>query len=313
MATKRAKTVLLYGQSGVGKTNQLFRLAKWLLKKAHKTNTKARVRLIHADGGGWTPFEDSGYIERGWVEAFDVSNRVEALADIRRLGDGYWPVNIGTKKEVFDRSNVCVTKDWENIIAYFVEGITSISMNWLDHFADQEAGMGFKHSWIIQEAEYIIGGQDKGHYGIVQKEVHKLVVHAFNTLPVPWVFWSALATGKATDPSTKEYIIGPECAGTAVTHKIPSWLGTTLYLQGMDSERKDGSMLHWVAAHFEKGIDTDAEKPFIAKARIMEEIYPAFKAKFPHGYVETIAGKKGLEQFFETEEQLLEEYNKQSG
>ena len=311
MATKRAKTALIYGPSGVGKTNQLFRLVRWILAKAHKTNPKARVRLIHADGGGWAPFEDSGYIEKGWVEAFDVSKREEALADIRRLGDGFWPINIGTKREKFDRT--CETKDWENIAAYVIEGITSISMNWLDHFADQEAGMGFKHSWIIQEAEYTIGGLDRGHYGIVQKEVHKLVVHAFNSLPVPWVLWSALVTGKAQDPQTKEYVIGPECAGNAVTHKIPQWLGTTLYLEGKESERKDGSKLHWVAAHFEKGVDDDSGKPFVAKSRIMEELYPKFKEKFPNGYVDCVSGKRGIERYFETEEQLLEEYNKQSG
>ena len=86
------QTSLIYGPSGVGKTSQLFRLVRYLLKKARETHPNAKARLIHADGGGYAPFEQSGYISKGYVDVFDIKYRQEMIADTRRLSEGKWPV-----------------------------------------------------------------------------------------------------------------------------------------------------------------------------------------------------------------------------
>ena len=48
--------------------------------------------MIHADGGGYAPFEQSGYISKGYVDVFDIKYRQEMIADTRRLSEGKWPV-----------------------------------------------------------------------------------------------------------------------------------------------------------------------------------------------------------------------------
>lgn len=280
-------------------------MVKWILDEERKTNPKARCRLISADGGGIGPFEKSGFISKGLVEYFDIMHRPEALADIRRLGEGMWPRNANTPNEQFDTSAKCKTTDWENIPVVVIEGITSIGNQWLNHCADQEAGMGFKHSWVIKEAEYTIGGLSEGHYGIVQKEIHKLVVHGFNALPTKWVLWSALRTKAEDKKETRQIMFGPEAVGSAVTHKVPSWLGTTFYLEPRVAENSSGEKVRFVAAHFEEGLDSQTELPFIAKSRVMEDVYPEFKKHFPKGYVQCVAGKRGIEYYFQKEMELM--------
>lgn len=301
----KAQSALVYGKSGSGKTTQIFRLVRWILNEARKINPKARFRLISADGGGVAPFELSGYIEQGLVEFFDITHRIEALADIRRLGAGFWPLKPNTKDELFDTSKRCMTADWENICGYAIEGITSIGRQWINHFADQEAGMGFKHSWIIKEAEYTIGGLDKGHYGIVQKEIYKLMVHGFNSLPTKWILWSALVDRDEDKNLSRQIMLGPQAVGSAITFEIPSWLGTTLYLEPRVGQTKEGEEIKFVAAHFENGKDQELDIPFVTKCRVLEDVYGEFKKTFPKGYVQCVAGKRGIEYYFQKQQELI--------
>src|ERR1035437_2302947 len=83
----KPRSVMMYGVSGSTKTSQCYLLAKMLLE----ANPSKTVRIIHSDGGGWCPFEDSGMIERGEVEVYDFSTSVLALSDYRKLSQGYWP------------------------------------------------------------------------------------------------------------------------------------------------------------------------------------------------------------------------------
>src|ERR1700690_4015629 len=110
-----SRSVMLYGNSGSTKTSQVYHLAKWVL--AQPGNKGKRFRLIYADGGGYAPFMDSGMIERKEVEVFDFSFRTHALADYRKLAEGYWPLyDVKTKTETyaeyFRKDENCLTKDW---------------------------------------------------------------------------------------------------------------------------------------------------------------------------------------------------------
>ena len=82
---KRARTILMYGDSGDTKTSQCYHLAKWVYERTGKI-----TRWISADGGGWAPVDKGGLIDLGVVQAFDISKRRLAFADVRRLSQGFW-------------------------------------------------------------------------------------------------------------------------------------------------------------------------------------------------------------------------------
>jgi hypothetical protein len=42
---------------------------------------------------------------------------------------------------------------------------------------------------------------------------------------------------------------------------------------------------------------------------VLEDAYPSLKAVFKKGYVPCVAGKSGLERYFEVEEEILKEYS----
>ena len=312
----KAKSVLLVADSGTGKTNQLFRMVKWIMDKPE--NKGKRWRHICTDGGGWAPFEDSGYIDRGIVEAFDMSNRQLALADIIRLYEGYWPINTNQgDKEIFKSTPECETQDFENIVGYSIEGITSLGTNWISHISTKGGGVGFKYSSSYSEDGYSRGMLQMGHYGNVQVEIND-AIRKFGCLPVQWVLWSALVS--KSDDEHKDSVLAPSCgAGSSINYKIPSWLGTTLYLEKALKELptldKDGThkVLVYVKAWFDEHMDDTTQLKALAKCRILEELYPKLKEIYPKGYIPCVAGKQGIEKYFETVDKLNEEYRKENG
>src|ERR1017187_6644074 len=104
----KPRSLMIYGNSGSTKTSQAYHLAKWINQKTGKT-----FRLIGANNSDSAPFEDSGMVEKGIVDYFDISNREVALADMRRLSEGFWPRDITEKekgnKEYFHTDDKCKT------------------------------------------------------------------------------------------------------------------------------------------------------------------------------------------------------------
>lgn len=299
------QTILLYGPSGVGKTSQLFRLCRFFLKKERIKNPNAKMRLIHADGGGYAPFEQSGWIEKGICDVFDIKYRENMLADTHRLSEGKWPIVDKNGEKIFTANDY--EEDWSDYPVLAIEGFTSIGQSLIAHIADQESGVGFKSSYRVKEEEYSFGGLDKGHYGIIQKEISKYVNRGFNRIPCKYIIWTALRA-RAQDETTKETLIGPEVVGSALTHKISSFLGATFYFESA-IKKTDNGELYYVKAHFERGVDKQLDMPFTAKCRIMVDAYPILKEHFPGGYVPMVAGVQGIEKYFEVEKEILEGMN----
>ncbi len=315
----KPRSMIIYAESGGKKTSQLYHLAKYLIKKYKK-----KIRLISADGGGWAPFEDpcpdpffegNSLIESGWVDPFDISYRKTALADVRRLSEGYWPRDSKKygEKGYLASDEKCLTtpEEWEGIIGYMVEGVYSIAMMWLSHIADQEGGVGFKHSYMYKEDDYLIGGLQEGHYGIVQKEIRKVIVHGFNRLPVKFNIWTSLVgkgKNKKNNPKssdTSELCYGPRSAGDATTSEIPSWFMDCIHIDKQRIEKEDKVVEKWVA-WFEEHEDKDTEIPYLAKARINSEYYPKLLEKFPGGFVE-LGYKNGLDKYLREMDRIKKE------
>ena len=277
MPKKKARTTILYADSGDTKTSQLYLMAKWIYQ-----HTGKRTRLVSADGGGWGPFED--LIQLGVVEAFDFSKREFALADTQRLADGFWPRIVkerGKMVRLFRNEERCATtaEEWRGIGAVMVEGLASISSNLITHIGNQEGTIGFKRPYTIEEDGYTFGGNDKGDYGIVQNRLHQFVVQGCNRFPVDYVIYTS-TVGKGEDKQKNETLYGPQGAGSAKTAEMPIWVMDCLHL-GREVVGGVEKVVMWFRRHPDKHTDVD----YLAKVRLQPELYPKLLKSFPEGYI----------------------------
>src|SRR5271157_115049 len=85
----RASTILMYGDSGTGKTSQIGEIAKW-----HHARTGRITRLISADSG-WDPLMDliiTPHNPSGIIEAWNIAYVQNPLPVLIKLSEGYWPI-----------------------------------------------------------------------------------------------------------------------------------------------------------------------------------------------------------------------------
>ena len=310
----KPRMILFYGESGSTKTSQTYHLAKWIYKK-----TGLVGRMLGSNASDNAPFEDSGLIEKGVVDFFDISNRQMALADMRKLSEGYWPKDTkeGGKgsKDYFAKVDACMTTpaEWKKIGFYIIEGTSGIAALLLNHIRQQDEGVGFKHSFKYEEEGYIIGGLQEGHYGLVQQEMYKLIVQGFASLPVKYIIMTGLV-GKGEDKLKNETVYGPKAAGKATTAEIPSWFMDCIHLDTVietvtNDKYPDGVQVERRVAWIQKHPDKDTGINYLAKIRMMPELYPEVMKVFPEGYVR-LGFKKGIDLLYETIDKIVLEGNK---
>lgn len=334
--TSRLETVMIYGKSGIGKSSQLYHLVKYY----HKKFPKKVFRLVTAElGNNIAPFEDSGMIDEGIVELCDVSGAKQAFAVVKRLGNGQWPKEGVQQIESSGDMVDTPAEKWNNIGGYLIESMKSIGDLWKNHISDQVEykeygndkgwqGVGFKPAYVHEEDGMFITGLQPGHFGIVQKEVHKLHRN-LSSLPIKGgilAYTSLEARGyedmesrKLTDVNwVPTYpIYGPAMVGSAATSSIPSWFKHTIHMDEIMLPKKamqDGkevmipsaTRVGWFISHAdsEKGVN------YLAKPRVLPELYPKLMERFKGGYVQCLY-TRGLDKYFEFLEQMREEFQSQ--
>lgn len=300
----KPRSVMMYGSSGSTKTSQCYHLVKWILGK--EENQGKHFRMIHSDGGGYAPFQDSGMIEDGRVRVFDMSNRKHALSDYRKLSGGYWPkIMLNTKTqervEYFQKDEKCETKDWGKVAGYIIEGLASTGEALKTHISNQNEGVGFKESWKYEEDGETLIGLQQGHYGMIQKEVYERHMKGFNTLPVQWLIVTSLL-GKGTDRKQGIDVYGPQLVGDASTPNVPGWFMDCLHLDIASWKEGEKEYNNKAVAWFTRHQDSMGN-PFLCKARCLPELYPELIKRFPMGFV-PLGFKQGIEKYFIALEEL---------
>lgn len=311
------ETTLIYAESGTGKTSQLMFLADYF----HKKTGGKKGRLVTADGGGYKPLIDEGMVindgtnneinKKGIVDVFKISNRSSAYADCRRLAEGFWPRKdkTGREKGLFDSTNQCLTtkEEWNDIGFLFVEGVFSISRLLLNHLSNQESGnAGFKFSVEFSEDGYSFGGLQEGHYGIVQKEMYRIIVQGFHELPPEFGVWTSLVD-KGEDRNTGTTIYGPKGAGKATTFEIPSWFGECFHLDSVKFKQKNSdNYIEKRVAWFKNHKHKDTEISFLAKSRVSPRFLNQLYGKFKNGFVE-LDYEEGVDKYFKFVDELRNE------
>lgn len=308
----KPRTIMIYGESGSTKTSQCYHMAKYI----HAT-TGLKGRFIGTNASDLAVYEDSGMIERGIIDHYDIANTEAALARLRWLSQGYWPLNARAEangpiieKGFFQKDSRCLTSPdkWKEVGFYIIEGVTGMCKLLLNHMRKQDEGVGFKHAFKFVEEEEIVGGLSPGHYGLVQTELYQLMVQGFSCLPTKYIIWTGL-TGKGEDKK-KESLYGPQGAGQADTGNIPSWVDDCFHLDSI-METVDGAdgkkvTVEKKVAWFTRHLDADTNIPYASKIRVMPEMVPEIsklvdkngKPKYANGYVE-LGYKRGIDKLYE--------------
>ena len=319
---QKPRTVLIYGESGIGKTSNLAMIAKWFYDKY-----KLKIRMIHSDGGGYESFNDeSDLIGKGIVEVFDNTKRDFALCDIHRLCDGCWidkngelirETNLGGNGQPINLAYRAKRFEKDEIGAYFVEGTGSLGAVLESHLSDKlvEGAVGFERAWKYQENEYSTAGLTPGHYKFIQTELHKIIVGGFGQLPVKLLVFTGkpilgIEVTSRTKKSGEKYasasgepVYGPESSGIALTTKIPSWFGSCLHMEERvikKGDKKENVRIAWYQRHTRnimiEGTPTDV--PYLAKSSCpipkLQDLY----GKFPGGFVQ-LGYQGGIDKYLE--------------
>ncbi len=290
----KPKSMCIYSDTGMSKTTQGYFIAKWIWE-----TFRLKTRVICADGGGVTPYTDSGMVRAGIAEVFDISNTTQALAMMRALSQGYWPID---GQIAFDERYMTHPETWKTLGLYVVEGMTSVCQLWLDHMSSRKEKVGFKHSFTYEEGPYFFGGLQEGHYGLAQNELYKIHSHGFACLPVPFLVWTALV-GSGRDKLTGDKVFGPRVAGVKKTAEVPSWVQDCIHIDDIpvDTQQSDGKIIRTLyrVGWYERHYDQETATPFLAKTRVLPEYLGTLHQRLPGGYVQ-LTYNNGLDVYLQT-------------
>ena len=213
--SQRGRSILLYGDSGDGKTALVGEMAEYVIKTEGK-----RTRLYSSDRGGSEtirPYIDDikfkgkpviELVELGTGDPWMFLNK--AVRGFTRGADGKW--NAGVSEEI-------------GLWAF--EGMTSIADALMQNLAQKAAqgtnigGGGNVNFNISADGESIkVGGNNQSHYGVVQT---RIVEEVWESQRLPgWLIWTAAAK-RDDDPNAAGKVLGPAVAGKALTGEVPRW------------------------------------------------------------------------------------------
>lgn len=225
-------SILLFGSSGAGKTQQLGELAKVIHKR---TEGAKKLRLYvadHGSAGELSPIQPEinvGIIEvvnlrdtNPWIYEWAVEGKLPPLAGAK---DSRW---------VIDPARNAKIGGWA------FEGFTSMSKAMLQDLSERAA----KGEKIGQDAPIkivgnsvltkttgadgiIIGSNSMAHYGVVQNRLQALAYRSFQLPGI--VCWTALDQ-RGQDKEEMISVIGPDLGGKALTAVAPQWFNWTFHL-----------------------------------------------------------------------------------
>jgi DNA polymerase III delta prime subunit len=226
-----------YGQPATGKSEAALRVAKRVFEE---TGKKARVLI--GDGSAATLL-DSGLVDAGVAELCDYTIREWPSSTCQQLCEGYWPADPEDPKSPLLPPKPA---DLAKIGTYIIEGI-SVMGNYIMGF--QKGGFAFRSGRgekIGQDSPLRIvdgevdalgnlkagtgpglqfGGNPLSHYGFAQKILLGCIERS-KILPVDFVIWTGHERS-AEDKNSKEIIIGPEAAGSAMTGNLQRYFNNT--------------------------------------------------------------------------------------
>lgn len=210
-APRKQQTVLMYGDSGDGKTALVGEMAEYV-----KKTTGKNTRLASSDRGGLETIRP--YIDLGIIEVVELGDS-DPWMWLNKVSRGYTRDAAG--KWTLD------AKLNEGVGLWAFEGMTSVADALMQDLSKKAAagtnvgGGGNVNFSITADGETIkIGGNNQAHYGVVQT---RIVEEVWQSQKLPgWCLWTAAAK-RDEDPNAAGKVLGPAIAGKALTGEVPRW------------------------------------------------------------------------------------------
>ena len=222
-------SVLLYGDSGAGKTTGIGTLAKWLAK-AHGL----RTRLYSADGGRWPSIQH--FVTDGIVEVIDCHLRPKPWV---------WLDAISKGKVLADDGKTWVLDEARNALfgCYAFDGLTGYGKALMANMRDvNEPAVGGGLGMVVRQGDYTWGTNTQAHYGLAQAALQDAIS---NSQGLPGIsVWTALAK-RAGDADTLATILGPDGPGKAMTSDLPRCFGYTFRIVQLLQGNAPVHRLYW--------------------------------------------------------------------
>lgn len=208
-------TILLFGNTGAGKTAQIGELAEH-----YYMTQKLRTRLYTADKGGWITIDP--YVKLGIIEVVPI------------FGDTFVWINHAIKGDKWDPA----TQKWvpgldPGIGMYAFEGMTSMAdamMTWMSDAASRGVNIGGSGSFSFMAGDTApgseklkIGSNNMAHYSVAQQQIYDKSTQS-QLLPGT-VLWTA--GDKRGEDDAIGGVVGPQVAGKALTSEVPRWFKYT--------------------------------------------------------------------------------------
>lgn len=228
---------LLYGPSGVGKTENLGLAAKYIWEKYGLI-----TRLVSADGGGWKSIQP--YIDLGIIKPYSIIGVKKHLGVMMAMTEGQWPKLKNGSLTLTPLETIDIEGDEKNGVpgvgGMCFEGLTSFAdalFSYLTIRSDIQLPEQPKDCFVMEDGvKYSFAG--RSNYQFVQTRIQEMVART-NGLPFKKMIWTALEDG-GIDPETNEKCYGPKVVGKALTGKVPAWFGDCIHLVNVsDDERID--------------------------------------------------------------------------
>jgi hypothetical protein len=198
-------TILLFGNTGSGKTAQIGELAKYKYKKEKK-----RTRLCTADPGGWETVNH--LVELGIMEV------------VPYFGDNPWSwIDHVVRGDKLNEKGEWVPGIDEDIGVYAFEGMASFAskvMVWMSKSPANIGGGGsFQFIAGAGKDAVKVGTNNMAHYMVAQAQVYERATQSQNLPGI--VLWTA-GDAQSNDDSVGG-VVAPQIVGKARSSEAPSW------------------------------------------------------------------------------------------
>lgn len=319
----RCVLMLLYGESDVGKTAQLGRLAKY-----HFDRTGEISRLVSADSG-WDSIDPaliwSAINPSGIIEPWNVSGLKDPWCPLVKVTEGEWPlVVIGSDGKPRKRMQQGTFKDGRIVGSegrivgqYFFEGLSTLgNVGLLDHvrtqrvFGQDVVGKFTSTEETIDAAgkvattsSMIFAKAAPSHYQQVQDYLLLDLVPRTGSMPVARVVWTAHeAKGKDELTGIENSVLGPATVGKATVDKTVQKFAHSFHLTSETSfsgEKAAQKITRTFRAWFVKHPDMVLTRmTWPTKVSLDIGKSQELLKKFPGGFI-PLTNDGGVEMFFE--------------
>jgi len=318
----RASTMLLYGDSGTGKTSQIGEIAKWVYARTGRI-----TRLISADSG-WDPLMDliiTPTNPTGIIEAWNIAYVTSPLPVLIKLSEGYWPsiedgpggLGLVLKTPTFKGRNI-LAADGREVGMYANEGLstwsdliimshirkqTKIGQDVVGSFSDvvmvEKAGKTREETISFAKAA-------PSHFGQVQDFMLLDLVPRFSALAVDYVMWTGHeAKGDDEVSGIKGSILGPATCGKAAVGRTARKFGDTFHMTTVSvpvpatmANGKPTFRVEYRAYYEPHADDVLTRMQWPAKISLSLNRVEEIHKKFPGGYI-PLGVSAGLDQWLD--------------